>query len=765
VGAAAVTDDHAASTAHPAPAPTRSRRRVAVDRLLVLAGLCGLAVAQPLLELLGKSPSTFQYRGLAGKQIAWFAVAVVVVPPVALWLVGVGADLVRRRAGTVVHLATVAALLFCVGVLFAKAISDAAGFDLGVGLAAATGGTWAYARVAAVGLWLRLLAAANLVFLFTFCFASPASDWITTPDQVAADTEFSGVGADGQPPSVLMLVLDELPTQSILDADGAIDPVRFPNLARLAGDATWYRHSSTVSPFTQSAVPALLDGQDPHGDPIWTDHPDNLFSLLAGSHHLIVSESLTKLCGFEVCAGEPVPPPDAGDDAAPDAGSAAGARSTEWAALAGDVRRLWVERVGPGPVAQARTFDDFEEDLSRPGQTPGPTTPDGSTSDGSASDSNGEALTTVPANQALDGYFASSLANQPTRLTSFVDALQPTDQPFLAFLHLVLPHQPWFSREDGARYRTPGDYTGPDIATPWRARVTRQRHLLQAQYADRLVGLVLDRLQATGEYDDAVVVVAGDHGASFEPGESIRSIEDRNLDDIAYAPLLIKAPGQEDGAVDDRNVLTVDVVPTVAALLGTEPTWDVDGVALTDDPAAVAIVRARGDDKYVFSYTDAFTYDFLGIEEFGDREQFAAMRADVFDPIGPRDDPIAALYAGQPGTALVGRPADEVFVAGGDDALVRELDALRDPGDDEPLGEVIGVVPGSPAGATVVVAVNGTVVGVSPVFDDATASRQFVVLLPADALRTGDDAANEVRIGVLAPDGTTAAELDLAGTD
>lgn len=739
-----MTDETTTPTAA-APPPVRSRARTAVDRLLVVAGLCGLAVAQPLLELLGDSPSTFQYRGVTGTQIAWFALGVVVLPPLTLWLVGVLVGLVDRRSGRVAHLATVAALLFCVGVLFAKTVTDAVWFDVAIGLGVATAGTWAYVRYAAVGLWLRLLAAANVVFLVAFCFASPVADWIRTSDQVAADTEFSGVGGGGRPPSVLMLVLDELPTQSLLDADGRIDAVRYPNLARFAGDATWYRHATTVSPFTQSAVPALLDGQDPHGDPIWTDHPDNLFSLLAGSHHLIVSESLTKLCGFEVCAGDPVPPPDATDSAA--AADAGGGRSTEWAALAGDVRGLWGERVGPGPAAQGRTFDDFTEDLSRPGQR--------------ASDGNGEALTTVPAGQALDGYFASSLTNQPSRLSDFLDALQPTDEPFFGFLHLVLPHQPWFSREDGARYRTPGDYSGPDVSSPWRARVTRQRHLLQTQYSDRLLGLVLDRLQETGEYDDTVVVVAGDHGVAFEPGESIRSVDEANLDDIAYAPLLVKGPGQSDGAVDDRNVLSVDVAPTVAALLGTEPTWPVDGVDLTDPDATTD----RGDEKYVYSYTDAFSYDFLGIEEFSDREQFAAVRAGAFDPIGLRDDPIAGLYEDRAGADLVGRPADEVFRPGGAVALVRELDALREPGEDEPLGEVIGVVPSAAVGDEVVVAVNGTIVGVSPVFDDATASRQFVVLLPAGALRTGDGAVNEVRVGVLAADATTATELDLAGTD
>ena len=67
----------------------------------------------------------------------------------------------------------------------------------------------------------------------------------------------------------------------MLDGDGEVDAVRFPNLARFA------RH----------LVPARVHGQPVHlmrsrparrsrtpGDPIWTDHPDNLFSLLAASH-------------------------------------------------------------------------------------------------------------------------------------------------------------------------------------------------------------------------------------------------------------------------------------------------------------------------------------------------------------------------------------------------------------------------------------------------------------------------------------------------
>ena len=54
--------------------------------------------------------------------------------------------------------------------------------------------------------------------------------------------------AGGDDPSVVLIVLDELPTQSLLDATGGIDSARFPNLAAFADDATWYRHTPRWHP-------------------------------------------------------------------------------------------------------------------------------------------------------------------------------------------------------------------------------------------------------------------------------------------------------------------------------------------------------------------------------------------------------------------------------------------------------------------------------------------------------------------------------------
>lgn len=715
----------------------------------MLAGLCGLAVVQPVLELLGNNPTALQFRDVEGLRIAAFAVAIVLVPPIVLWLVGLVVGLVDARAGWYVHVAVVAALFAMVGVLLAKALTGSAPVHVLGAIVLAVGGTLAYLRLDAVHLWLRVLAAANLAFLANFLFLAPVADWITGGTQTAADASFSGSGA-AQPASVLLVVLDELPTQSILGDDETIDEVRFPNLARLADDATWYRHFSTVSPFTQSAVPALLDGRDPHGDPVWTDHPDSLFSLLANSHHLTVSESLTKLCGFEACSGDPQPPADARYGEPPPPPS-----SPQWAAMLADTRALWSARVTPGSTDRSLAFDDFAEALDAPDADGVGDAGDGTV--GSTADSNGDVVP-LSESQQLDGYFASSAAIQPARLDTFLDAIRPTDDPFFAFLHLVMPHQPWFSREDGTRYTTPGDYTGPDITTPWRARVTRQRHLLQAEYTDRLVGQILARMRRVGEYDDTLIVVVSDHGASFEPGESVRSVVDRNLDDIAYAPLLIKEPGQTTGRVDDANLLSVDLVPTIADLLGTRPTWRVDGVAAGDTEA----LAARGGRKYVYSYTDAFSYEFLGIEEFDDRSAFRAMVDGRFPAVHVGEARLAGLYRGRRGAGLIGRPSAGVFGPGDGDALVRALDELDQPDGPELMGEVIGVVPGADPGDTVVVAANGIVVGVSPLFEEGGVKNQFVVLLPAGAL---DARRNRIEVGVLGADGTTAEELDLVGTD
>ena len=115
-------------------------------------------------------------------------------------------------------------------------------------------------------------------------------------------------GAAAGRPDVVLLVLDEFPGDSLLDERGRIDPVRYPNFAALASDATWFRNAFSVYDSTTKAVPLILDGRRPvpgsSGDR--RSHPRSIFDALAGRGYRTVSaEEATAVCPPSLCRGAP----------------------------------------------------------------------------------------------------------------------------------------------------------------------------------------------------------------------------------------------------------------------------------------------------------------------------------------------------------------------------------------------------------------------------------------------------------------------------
>lgn len=103
---------------------------------------------------------------------------------------------------------------------------------------------------------------------------------------------------------VVMVVLDELPTESLLARNGRIDRFRYPNFARLARASTWYSNATTVSDATKFAIPAILDGRTPRaGRPAtFGGHPRNIFTLMRRQgYRLDVHEEATSLCPYPNC--------------------------------------------------------------------------------------------------------------------------------------------------------------------------------------------------------------------------------------------------------------------------------------------------------------------------------------------------------------------------------------------------------------------------------------------------------------------------------
>ena len=107
-------------------------------------------------------------------------------------------------------------------------------------------------------------------------------------------------------PYVVLVVMDEFPGDSLLDRHRRIDPVRYPNFAALASDATWFRNAYSVYDSTTKAVPLILDGMRPRPGTSAdrSDHPHSIYDVFARHGYRVVdSEEASALCPPSICKG------------------------------------------------------------------------------------------------------------------------------------------------------------------------------------------------------------------------------------------------------------------------------------------------------------------------------------------------------------------------------------------------------------------------------------------------------------------------------
>lgn len=105
---------------------------------------------------------------------------------------------------------------------------------------------------------------------------------------------------------VVLLILDEFPTDDLVGPDGRIDAARFPGFAELAAQSTWYRNAVTTYDSTFKAVPSILDGRLPR--PLTTpdvrSHHHTIYHLFDGlGYDMVDVQSATAMCPPFVCAG------------------------------------------------------------------------------------------------------------------------------------------------------------------------------------------------------------------------------------------------------------------------------------------------------------------------------------------------------------------------------------------------------------------------------------------------------------------------------
>lgn len=132
-------------------------------------------------------------------------------------------------------------------------------------------------------------------------------------------------------------------------------------------------------------------------------------------------------------------------------------------------------------------------------------------------------------------------------------------KPFLMWLHLYDPHMPY------------------DPPEPFRKKYRRNPYDGEIAYADRELGRFLDAVEKRSP-ENTLFVVLADHGESLgERGEYTHGVF--LYDTTLHIPLIMKGPGVPAGASVKQQVRTIDVLPTILALMGGKPPAECQGVS------------------------------------------------------------------------------------------------------------------------------------------------------------------------------------------
>jgi hypothetical protein len=650
-----------------------------------LLAVSGFALSQPLFDILGKNAEFFAAHGSTPGDILLFALVVTFVPALGLLLVELAVGAVNGPAGYALHLALVAflAAVFGVHALKRAGLSGTATLIVGsvlIGLALALA-VW---RASSARWFLTVLGAAPVVFLAFFLFGTPVQHLVFPNADAKAAAAYVR-----HPTPVVFLLFDEFPTITLEDANGNIDAGRFPNFARLARGTLWFKNMTTVSSNTTTAVPALLTGKYPSKGslPVFQDHPNNLFTLLGRRYRMHVVETQTQLCPRSLCKRKQ---------------QKTGKRLSS---LYSDARTVYLHLIAP-PTMEERlpaideSWADFGADTGK----------------------QLEEQAKLP-KVNLKTFYIGRLHD----FNRWVAKLRaPGATPALDYLHILFPHGPWLYFPDG-RVRAVAVPRAPGRTeeTWWNESLAEQawqRHLLQAGFTDKLLGRFIGKLHRTGLWNKALVIVTVDEGDSFRGGDNRRDPSKTNLGDIAFIPLFIKLPGQEQGRVVERHVTSVDVLPTIASVLGVKVRWKLDGrSALSSGPGSSRVRVGK------------FETSFQAAQEL--RQKSLQRKLALFGS-GSWGPELAGTgrYRG-----LVGKPLGSLQVTGSLSAsatidavgskLVRAFPKHTQLIPSPLTGPVSGLHPGD----AIAVALNGQIAAVSVVYRGP----RFSALVPESAFRAG----------------------------
>ena len=194
----------------------------------------------------------------------------------------------------------------------------------------------------------------------------------------------------------------------------------------------------------------------------------------------------------------------------------------------------------------------------------------------------------------------------------------PKDQPFFLAAGFFLPHVPcyatqkWFDlypdddsvlpkvkaddRDDTPRFSWYLHWSLPEPRLKWVQENNQWRNLVRSylacmSFVDSQVGRILTTLEETGQLENTIVVIWGDHG--WHLGEKGITGKNTLWDRGTKVPLIFAGPGVSKGGRSTQPAELMDMYPTLVELAGLPPRTDLEGISLVPHLKDAATNRER----------------------------------------------------------------------------------------------------------------------------------------------------------------------------
>lgn len=703
----------------------RTGIRMVLIEFLHLFALAGFAVAQPLYDLLGQNPEFFVSYKAGPELILGMVFVLSVGMALGLMLLELAAWPFGERVRNSLHLVFVFGLAFLTVLPPVQRMVDGSDLLI-VGFAFLIGFFFSvlYVRWQAVRLFLTVLSPVVVAFPLWFLMFTPVGR-LVMPDAIEpqADIEINN------PVPVVLVVLDEFNITALLDAERRIDPVRFPNFAALAAQSYWFPNAVATYVETATAVSGILTGRQPRAgvrlNPTATDHPQNLFTMLGDRYALNAVESVTRLCPHKLCKEE-------------DAAAAAGL-SLRYKSFFADLAVIFLHIIAPPQLEKQlpplhAQWTGFGEELLKQGIL-------------------GQKESSIHPDLATGGD-----SSRESRITSFLSQIKQTSSPVLHFLHVILPHtkyeylvsgQQYFNKE---RFIPVGWIDGPGWGGRWIGKeslilTAYHQYLQQIGYVDQFLGKLRSSLETADLFDKSLIIVTADHGVSFQRGLSMREVQKGNESDILKVPMFVKLPGQREGSIRERLVSGIDVLPTIADLLGFKIPREIDGFSMLDNKNPPRNeIDFLGVGKIQAQDLKGFPRLKWQIEHFGEHTSL-----DRLVPKGPA----SSLIGQELGDLVIGHSTSLKYINENPNQLdqvnleSRYLPALFS-------GQIIGM---SHRSLPIAISLNGRIWATTQASLWDGKRNYFSVLFPPSAFQSGE---NQVRVFLIGDHDTKLAPIPLA---